>query len=33
MATRWALPTELDALSFTPNARDAIDRAKLLLKL
>jgi ADP-ribose pyrophosphatase YjhB (NUDIX family) len=33
MAIRWALPMELDSLSFTPNARDAIERAKLLLKL
>ncbi|MBC8037622.1 MAG: NUDIX domain-containing protein [Rhizobiales bacterium] len=29
----WALPAELDGLAFTPNVRDAIERARLLLKL
>ncbi len=33
MALRWALPSELEDLTFTPNVRDAIERAKLLLKL
>ena len=33
MAARWALSAELGGLAFTPNARDAIERARLLLKL
>ena len=33
LVVRWGLPSELDDLSFTPNAREAIARAKLLLKL
>ncbi len=33
LALRWALPEELENLDFTPNTRDAIVRAKVLLKL